>query len=242
MGTGLAGRIEGIHLQHIRPIQNCLVLQLPKEFRPAYIRDCLGKTMIFHHILDVQVLNGNGLILPDQCRRCFVQEISSDIRNPFMHTGDTDAGFGSVRRFRHFPGKPPLFTGKLPGQMAQNPWVVYGVSVAVGVELLQSYIYANHTSGIPTQQGIHAHFHAKGDIVFPRCGTGYGGIQNLAAKTSGKLGFHFPNFRKLDFVSNDTDSFGLVPRAVGLATDMLGFETGIVRPFLEEILDAFLRS
>jgi hypothetical protein len=114
--------------------------------------------------------------------------------------------------------------------------VVYGVSVAVGVELLQSYIYANHTSGIPTQQGIHAHFHAKGDIVFPRCGTGYGGIQNLAAKTSGKLGFHFPNFRKLDFVSNDTDSFGLVPRAVGLATDMLGFETGIVRPFLEEIL------
>ena len=65
---------------------------------------------------------------------------------------------------------------------------------------LEALSYANHTSGIPTQQGIHAHFHAKGDIVFPRCGTGYGSIQNLAAKTSGKLGFHFPN--KLDFVSN----------------------------------------
>ena len=97
MGTGLAGRIERVHLAYVRSVQDGLVRELPEEFRPACIRDGLGKSMVSHHVPDSQMFDGNGLILPDQCRGRLVQKISSDIRNPFMHTGDTDAGFGSVR-------------------------------------------------------------------------------------------------------------------------------------------------
>ena len=96
-GTGLAGWIEGIHLPYLRSIQHSLVRKLPEEFRPACVRNGLGKTMVPHHVLDFQMLDGNCLILPDQCRGSLVQEVPSDIRYPLMHTGDTDAGFASVR-------------------------------------------------------------------------------------------------------------------------------------------------
>ena len=129
-----------------------------------------------------------------------------------------------------------MLTGQFPGQATQYPWIVNSVTVAVRVEFLQAHVDADHSTGIPAKQGIHIHFHAQGDVVFPRRSAGHGGIQDPAVEVLGEFGFHFPNFRELDSVANDTDAIRLVSRSIGLAVDMLGLETGVFRPLLEEIL------
>jgi hypothetical protein len=61
-------------------------LQSLAEVSPTSVHDTLGQVVVAHHILDLQIFDGDSVILADQLVRQLVQEVLASILDAFMLT------------------------------------------------------------------------------------------------------------------------------------------------------------
>jgi hypothetical protein len=91
-GTG----IELVNRHDGTPIPGRLVLKLSDQFSPTHIGYRLCQRVMLEHILDVQRLDTDHLIIADESSRQFVQEITPSISNAGIDTSDPLAGLLSI--------------------------------------------------------------------------------------------------------------------------------------------------
>ena len=84
-----------------------LVLQLPAT-HPTRITDRLGQAPVLDHSCDVQVLNGDHIMVADQVRAGAVQKIRPGVADLAVRTGDLRFRLGPVVRALLTAGHPAL--------------------------------------------------------------------------------------------------------------------------------------
>lgn len=175
--------------------------------------------MVLHHALDVQVLNCYELIIADQMCRELVQEISADVGNLFMNSGDPDPRLFVIAGSRELPRKPSLLTNQLPGKVPENTGISHGMSIAVGAETFQSDVKSDLAARV--RQKFRFFADTEGNEILPGGGTADGGAMDLPVKEPALLDFHKADLWQLDPVSRHADAAGLIARPVGLAMSVL---------------------
>ena len=109
----LARWIEGIHLIDYRSAPCRLVCELAEELRPACIRDGSRQLVVPQHVLDLQMLDRDDLVLVHQLSRELLQGVPTHVSDAFLDTVAcrmrpsksrllrmrTRPTFGSFRRF-----------------------------------------------------------------------------------------------------------------------------------------------
>src|ERR1017187_1271913 len=120
--------VPHVNLDNGTPIPCSLVLQLPDELTPSHIRDSFCQAVVFDHVLDVQTLDTDDLVLTYDLRREFVLIVSSAIGNLFMDASHLETSFCTVlgpfflfcmtalcfRQFLFFFGEEPGIAVSLP--------------------------------------------------------------------------------------------------------------------------------
>src|SRR5207237_3126596 len=99
MTTGKAafgGRIPLVNFDKGSSIPLCFVFQLPAKFTPSHIRDGFCQAVVFHHILDLQTLDADDLVLAYDLHRELMLIVSPSIRNLLMETSNFETCLGPV--------------------------------------------------------------------------------------------------------------------------------------------------
>jgi len=94
--TTLTGGIPLVNFDKVPAIPRCLIFELGHELRPAHVMNRFGKGMVLDHVLHRQTLDTDRLVVTNQMRREFVQEITATISDPGMNASNFLAGFLSV--------------------------------------------------------------------------------------------------------------------------------------------------
>jgi len=76
------------------------------EGPPADIDDMAGKPSIFKHVPNIESLDRNHRMRPDEFGCEFVEKVQPDVSNPAVESGDSEAGLLIVSRSFD---EPPLF-------------------------------------------------------------------------------------------------------------------------------------
>ena len=77
----LTGRVELVDLDHRSPVPRCFVFELPDKFPPAHIGNGLGQVVVLNHVLDLQTLQTDDLVLANQSGSELVQEVLTAVCN-----------------------------------------------------------------------------------------------------------------------------------------------------------------
>jgi len=81
-GKGLADFHDGL------PVPFCLVLQHAEECRPTNLRDGLAQLTILPHVLHLQGLDPDDVVVFDDLGRYLVQEVRALVGDLLVDTGD----------------------------------------------------------------------------------------------------------------------------------------------------------
>ena len=170
--------------------------------------------MVTKHFPHVQVFHGDHLVIADQPRRLFMQEVASCIGNLFVDSGDTDTLLVTVAGTGVLAGKLPLFTGKLLLIPAERMLIGNNIPVAICLEVLNADVNTDSIAGIGLWDDLF--HHAKGDEVFAGRSQGYSRVQDTPAEITGLSNLDKADLRNPDLSGFKTDSVSLVPCAIGL--------------------------
>ena len=91
-------RETGVHSHHTVTSAFSLVTENVEKLAPTGVHDTFSKVMIFHHIGDLKVFDGNMVIVVSILLSCLEMEVSSLTANLEMRLGDVLGGFASAMR------------------------------------------------------------------------------------------------------------------------------------------------
>src|SRR5712691_2256165 len=89
--TAFGGGIPLVNLDEVAPIPCCFVLKLPDKLTPSDITDRFSEAMILDHVLDLQTLHADCLVLTNNASRELVLRVTPSIGYASMDTSDLDA-------------------------------------------------------------------------------------------------------------------------------------------------------
>src|SRR2546426_744504 len=97
-----------VNLDQCAPIPPSFVLQLAHQFTPTHVANGFGQAMVFDHVLDLQTLDANRLVLTDQLCRELVLIVAPSVTDTSMYSGNLTTGFVSVLGTFFLLGKTAL--------------------------------------------------------------------------------------------------------------------------------------
>ena len=148
VATLLAAREKAVNRLQSPPIPLALVFEHRTELPKRRIADGLGQTPVLDHAPDIQVLDGNGIIPPNQAGRRLVQGILAAPADPLVNPGNPDSLGVPTSAPLHPPGQSPL----RPSQ----PALVFGRQLGIGDPLPIA------GRGKTTHAQIHSHHGSRG--------------------------------------------------------------------------------
>ena len=138
--TAFGGGVPLINLDECAPIPCCFVLQLPDKLTPTDIGDSLSQTGVFDHVLDLQTLDANRLVLTDQLCRELVLVVPSPIGDPSMDTGDFQTSFRAVLGAFVLLGKTTLCLRQLLFILLEELGIAGGLPIGGDDQRLQAQV------------------------------------------------------------------------------------------------------
>src|SRR5690348_10158146 len=132
--------IPFVDLDKVPAIPLRFIVQLGHKLTPPNITDSFCETMIFDHVLDVQALYTDRLVLTYQSCRELVQEVTAPISNTSMYSSDLFADFGSVLTILLFLCMSPLSLCQLLLIFVEELRVAYHLTCREDDEFFQSQV------------------------------------------------------------------------------------------------------
>ncbi len=106
--AAFGGRIPLVNLDQIPPVPLCFVLQLGHKLTPSYITDRFRERWVLDHVLHLQALDADRLVLTDQARGEFMQEVTATVSDAGMYLGNFFASLRTVLGSPFLLGVSPL--------------------------------------------------------------------------------------------------------------------------------------
>src|SRR2546428_9098908 len=88
--ASFGGGIELVNLDKRSSIPRSLVFQLPDKLTPTHVGDGFSQAVVLDHVLDLQTLDANRLVLTDQLCREFVLIITASIAYASVYSGNLE--------------------------------------------------------------------------------------------------------------------------------------------------------
>src|SRR6266436_5912917 len=111
--AAFGGWVPPVDLDQIASIPPGFVFQLRHKLRPAHVTYRFGKGMVLGHVLHLQTLDTDRLVVTNQTCREFVQEVTATISDTGVNASNDESGFLSVPGTFFLLGVPSLGFGKL---------------------------------------------------------------------------------------------------------------------------------
>ena len=147
MGAQFRRGEEPVNDHEAPPVPGGLVFQLPAELSPAGVADALREAMVFDHVSDGEVFDGDQVVAADQVGAGLVEEVSAGVGYPGVGFRDPGLGLGSVFRALLFAGHHPLVSGEALFFAAQDLRVWDPLAVGGDQEVLQPQVDADGCLG-----------------------------------------------------------------------------------------------
>src|SRR5690349_2388470 len=102
--TPFTGGIPLVDLDHVATVPVGFVFQLRHKLGPPHIADGFAECRMLDHVLDLQALHADRLVLTNQARRELVQKVTATISDTGVKTRDLETCFVSILRPLFLPG------------------------------------------------------------------------------------------------------------------------------------------
>ena len=148
ISTALTAGEPTVNLNKGTSVPLALVVKLSNQLSPSCITNTECKLGIFHHILNCQILNNDGLVFTHQLSSQFMEEVFTAIRNFTVDTSNFNSCLVSIVRLLLLTAKRFLNPFKFPAM----PFKVSGVGNFIHVRCDQQasnpYIQSNRLCAI----------------------------------------------------------------------------------------------
>ncbi len=94
--TDLRRCAPGVCLDERPSVEGTFVFQLSDELVPTDIPDGLGELMVLHHVLRLQCLHDDDLVLVNDSSRQFVEEVLALVCDFLVSLGEDQPGFFTI--------------------------------------------------------------------------------------------------------------------------------------------------
>ena len=129
-----------VHLDQDTPIPSSFVLQLPHKLTPSDIGDGLSQTVVFDHILDLQTLDTDRLVLTDQLCRELLLVITASVTDASVYSSHLETSLIAVLGTFFLLGKTPLGLRQLLLILVEEFGVAMSLSLGGDHHRLQAQI------------------------------------------------------------------------------------------------------
>ncbi len=102
------GGIPSVNLDQVPTIPCCFLFQLGHKLTPSDIADGFCKTVILDHVLDLQALNADRLVLTDQACRELMQEVTASLSDTGVYASYLFTSLDTVLATLVLPGVSSL--------------------------------------------------------------------------------------------------------------------------------------
>ncbi len=132
--------VELVNLDKGTPIPDRFVLQLPDELTPTHVTDGFCQAMVFEHVLDVQTLDTDRLVLTDQLCRELLLRITATITDTSVDPSHLEPSFGAVLTALLFLGETTLSTCQFLLILVEELRIAVGLSIGGDHHRLQAQV------------------------------------------------------------------------------------------------------
>src|SRR5713101_3860006 len=138
--TTLGGWIPLVNLDKGSTIPLCFVLQLAGKFTPTHIANTLSKGVVLDHVLDLQTLDADHLVLVNNAGRELMLIVSTPISYLGVCLSNLETSLGAVLGALFLLGMSSLSLGKLLLILAEVPWIAHMLTVTRDDHTLQAKV------------------------------------------------------------------------------------------------------
>ncbi len=231
--------IELVNLDKRSPIPGRFVLKLSDKFRPPHVTDGFCQTVVLDHILNLQTLDTDRLVLTDQLCRELVLRITASVTDPRMDASHLETSLGAVLGALLFLGEATLSPCQLLLILVEEFGIAGGVPIRGDHHGLQAQIKPHLR--LHHRQELDVFFDQDGDKVATSGVFAYRDGRGLAPFGQGtrpvdvKRSIHFRQGKRLPIpFKGGSGVFS------GLWTFAF-LEGGIVGTAFKEVLEGFLK-
>ena len=112
-----------LNLDQGSPIPRCLVLKLAGKLTPTHIANTLSQGVVLEHVLDLQTLDADRLVLTNNASRELVLIVPSPVSNLSMDTSYFETGFRYVLTALLLLSKATLSLSQFLLVLTEVPWI-----------------------------------------------------------------------------------------------------------------------